>query len=229
MRSRHKVSTTVPKTTASSLLSLQAAISADQTSDSPLLSEHVGNPPPVSSPDVSTTNTTSTSKSIDEPGASKQGGFFNGLRKYFHWNIVRTLFGSILSELIEDQDILNLTTRGLSGVLWFAILLGALGTAGFDTKPILSIFGVAGITLGLSLQNLFSDLYAGLFVLFTRPFKRGSVISVCGHTGRVVSMDMRYVHLHNDKEHTDVLLPISIVYRAAVTLVEHCDDTGDPK
>jgi small-conductance mechanosensitive channel len=129
------------------------------------------------------------------------------------------MFGTLLSKLITDEDILAITTKSISGVIWFALILGVLGTAGFDTKPILSIFGVAGITLGLSLQNLFSDLYAGLFVLFTRPFKRGSVVTISGHTGRVVSMDMRYVRLHNDSEKSDVLLPISLVYRNAVKVV----------
>jgi hypothetical protein len=50
------------------------------------------------------------------------------------------------------------------------------------------------------------------------------VVTISGHTGRVVSMDMRYVRLHNDSEKSDVLLPISLVYRNAVKIVG--DDNG---
>jgi small-conductance mechanosensitive channel len=164
---------------------------------------------------------TSSSPPLSEQKCSTFGG---KCRKYLHWDFVGTYFKGFLRQFVTDEDTLNLTTKGISGILWFVILAGVLGTLGFDTKPILSIFGVAGITFGLSLQNLFSDLYAGLFVLFTRPFRRGAVISVSGHTGRVMSMDMRYVHLHDEKNHTDVLLPISIVYRNAVTLIEESNE-----
>ena len=138
--------------------------------------------------------------------------------KYFHWDIIRTYFNSFLLKLIKDEDIVDITTKTLSGLLWFSLVLGILGTIGFDTKPILSIFGIAGITLGLSLKDVFADLYAGIFVLFTRPFRRGSYINIGEYSGRVISMDMRYVRLYNSKEKVDIVLPVSLVYKNAIKI-----------
>lgn len=137
-------------------------------------------------------------------------------RDRFHWNFVGTYIGPIFSKLIEDEDVINITTKALSGVLWGAIVLGMLGSVGFDTKPLLSIFGVAGLTLSLSLKDLFSDLYSGVFVMFTRPFKRGDMVTIAGYTGKVVSMDMRYVTIFNSADGSSMLVPVSMVYKNAI-------------
>ncbi|KAJ1421134.1 Mechanosensitive ion channel MscS [Ochromonadaceae sp. CCMP2298] len=86
-------------------------------------------------------------------------------------------------------------TNVLSAVLWLSLALSALGTLGVDTKPLLSLVGISGITLGLSVKDILSDTYAGIFVLVIRPFKRGSHIEVAGFKGKVLSTNIRYVRL----------------------------------
>lgn len=156
--------------------------------------------------------------------AAESGWKQSSWEEALHWNFIGTYFGPLLAKFVRDEDILNIATKALSGILWGAILLGMLGSIGFDTKPLLSLFGVAGITLGLSLKDVFSDIYSGVFVLFTRPFKRGSVVTIAGFTGKVVSMDMRYIRIYSSAEKSDILVPVSMVYRNAIKVA-----VDDPK
>src|SRR5439155_1257118 len=50
---------------------------------------------------------------------------------------------------------------------------------------ILTSFSVVGIVIGLSLQDILKNFFAGIWVLVERPFRIGDTIEVSGHTGVV--------------------------------------------
>ena len=133
-------------------------------------------------------------------------------------NFVATFLFKILSTFNRDLDLVATFSKAIAFAFWLFVGLSALGTLGVDTKPLLSFLGIGGITLGLSLKDILSDVYAGLFVLFTRPFARGAVISVAGTTGKVISMSARYVRLYNAADSTIVLLPMSAVYKNTIKI-----------
>lgn len=87
---------------------------------------------------------------------------------------------SILGTVILDPDLLSISTKLSSAIIFVYIALSILGTLGIDTKPVLSLFSVVGITVGLALKDILTNTFAGLFVIFAPPFKRGWTISVEG-------------------------------------------------
>ena len=137
-------------------------------------------------------------------------------RPRFHY--VENFFFSLFNNFLTDLDVLHICTKVASWIFWTFTLLSILGTAGVDTKPLLSLLGISGITLGFSLKDILANINAGLFVLFTRPFSRGSVINVNGFKGEVISMDMRYVRLYSAVEKTTILVPLSMVYCNAIKI-----------
>ena len=99
--------------------------------------------------------------------------------------------------------------------------ISLLGTLGLDTKPLLSLFTVAGLTFGLAIKRLLSDAFSSLYILVIRPFKRGDVISVGDPGpgewfGTVESVDMTYVTLTVDGN--EIKMPTSAVYGKSVVL-----------
>ena len=79
-------------------------------------------------------------------------------------------------------------------MIYTYVAVSIAGTFGVDTKAILSLLSISGLTLGLAVQNVLGQIFAGLFLVLFCPFKRGWVISVDNYTGKVLSVDTRYVH-----------------------------------
>lgn len=49
-----------------------------------------------------------------------------------------------LSSILKDPDALRIMSRIISTIAWAYIILSAVGTLGFDTKPLLSLLGIGG-------------------------------------------------------------------------------------
>ncbi|QOV94396.1 mechanosensitive ion channel family protein [Novosphingobium sp. ES2-1] len=82
--------------------------------------------------------------------------------------------------------------RALVTFLVFAIaFVLILGNLGVNVAGLVAGLGIGGIAIGLAAQGIFSDLFAGISILFDRPFKVGEVISWGGNTGTVEIIGMR--------------------------------------
>ena len=79
------------------------------------------------------------------------------------------------------------------------ITLGALVVLAIYTQGafgwILTSFSVVGIVVGLSLQDILRNFFAGLWVLVERPFRIGDTIDVSGYTGVVDEISFRTTQL----------------------------------
>jgi small-conductance mechanosensitive channel len=75
------------------------------------------------------------------------------------------------------------------------ILVGILGVLAIYTKDafgwILTSLGVAGLVVGLSLQDILKNFFAGIWVLVERPFRIGDTIDVAGESGVVEEIAFR--------------------------------------
>ena len=60
---------------------------------------------------------------------------------------------------------------------------------------ILTSFSVVGIVIGLSLQDILRNFFAGVWVLVERPFRIGDTIDVSGYTGLVEEISFRTTQL----------------------------------
>ena len=80
-----------------------------------------------------------------------------------------------------------------NGIMILTILLG-LSTIGIDLTAIGVFFGVLGalgLGLGFGLQNVVSNFFAGIVLIFERPIKEGDRINVQGIDGDVVHIRFR--------------------------------------
>ncbi len=82
--------------------------------------------------------------------------------------------------------------RALVTFLVFAIAsVLILGNLGVNVAGLIAGLGVGGIAIGLAAQGVFSDLFAGISILFDRPFKVGEKIAFGDITGIVEQIGMR--------------------------------------
>ena len=105
---------------------------------------------------------------------------------------VQRLVDRVLRLFNLDPDIHRVARPFLSVVLYVYLLVTAIGTAGIDTRGLLSLLSVSGLTFGLAIQSMLGNTFSGLFLLLFCPFKRGWTISVDNFSGKVVSVTTRY-------------------------------------
>jgi small-conductance mechanosensitive channel len=109
----------------------------------------------------------------------------------------------------------------LAGV--FAVLTFSLAIARIDVKQLLVSGAVAGVLLGIAAQQSLANLFAGLVLLFARPFRVGDHVrfragALSGTIeGIVIDVSLTYVRLQTDEGL--VLLPNSQALAAAVLRV----------
>jgi small-conductance mechanosensitive channel len=135
-----------------------------------------------------------------------------------NFRFVETFYNRLLKPFIKDPDTAAMTAKICSWVSFAYIILSVLGTFGFDTAPLLSLLSVSGLTIGFAAKDLLSNFFKGFFILFMKPFKRGWTISLNGFTGKVLSIDIRYIKLESSIDKSDILIPIQMAYGSPVII-----------
>ncbi|PYK96770.1 MAG: mechanosensitive ion channel protein MscS, partial [Verrucomicrobia bacterium] len=99
---------------------------------------------------------------------------------------------------LEPPVRLLMTRVARVAVLAVAFLI-ALGTAGADVTALVAGLSVAGVGVGLAMQGVLSNLFAGLTIIFTKPFRVGEYIQLLGVEGQVDMIELLSTSLrHGD-------------------------------
>ncbi len=103
----------------------------------------------------------------------------------------------------------------LAGLIYLAAVLAVIAYV-FDLpiQGLLATSGVIAIILGLALQSTLNDVFSGIVLNFSRPYRPGDWISIEGGTdGRVIEMNWRATHLMTAK-HDLAIVPNSSIAKA---------------
>jgi small conductance mechanosensitive channel len=108
--------------------------------------------------------------------------------------IVTRWVGTILNRWLErktmEPPFRMLLVRILRLLVLALTLVVALETAGVDMTVLIAGFSVAGLGVGLAFQGVLSNLFAGLTVIFTKPFRVGEYIQIAGVQGQVKTIEL---------------------------------------
>jgi small-conductance mechanosensitive channel len=113
----------------------------------------------------------------------------------------------------------------------FTVLVFTLAIAHVDVSQLLVVGGIGGILLGIAAQQALSNLFAGLVLLFARPFRVGDHVRfragvLSGQIeGVITDISLTYVRLESDDGR--VLIPNSQALAASVLLVPDTAATQD--
>jgi len=99
------------------------------------------------------------------------------------------------------------------------VVLGILGVLAIYTRDafgwILTSFSVIGLVVGLSLQDILKNFFAGIWVLVERPFRIGDTIEVGGQTGVVEEIAFRTTMLKT-ADNREVIVPNAVFMTGSV-------------
>ncbi len=99
------------------------------------------------------------------------------------------------------------------------IVVGILAVLAIYTRDafgwILTSFSVIGVVIGLSLQDILKNFFAGIWVLVERPFRIGDTIEVSGQTGTVEEIAFRTTMLRT-ADGREAIIPNSIFMTSSI-------------
>ena len=104
-------------------------------------------------------------------------------------------------------------------VRYVVISLGALvilQSAGIDLTSLNVLVGAVGVGLGFGLQNITSNFFSGLILLFERPIKIGDRVEIAGCVGEVREIAARATTIVTD-ENVAIIVPNSQFVSERVT------------
>jgi small conductance mechanosensitive channel len=90
-----------------------------------------------------------------------------------------------LEKLELEPPVRQLLVRLTWIVCMGAFVLLALTNLGVELLPLVAGLGVAGAGIAFAMQGVLGNLFAGLTIIFTKPFKVGEYVSMLGVEGRV--------------------------------------------
>jgi small-conductance mechanosensitive channel len=100
------------------------------------------------------------------------------------------------------------------GVIIITALL-ALRPFGLDATALVTVLGVSTVAIGLALQDMLKNLFAGVYLLLEHPFRIGDTIVVDNREGEVESIEIRTTVLRM-RDGTQALVPNAVVLATTV-------------
>lgn len=82
-------------------------------------------------------------------------------------------------------------------VIWTMVLLIALANLGIDITALITGLGIGGIAVALALQNVLSDLFASLSIVFDKPFVIGDFVIIDEHLGAVEYVGLKTTRIRS--------------------------------
>ena len=98
--------------------------------------------------------------------------------------------------------------RTITKITGLAILLSMLASV-FNVNPAaaLTVGSFGGLVVGFATQTILSHVVAGVFLLLSRPFKYGDIVTVMGKTGVVKEITLMHLVLETVDGEDEILIP----------------------
>jgi small conductance mechanosensitive channel len=133
--------------------------------------------------------------------------------------VARAVRGVTMRALARNRAQANVTVLLGNLAQLTVITIGVLLILAIYTQGafgwILTSFSVVGIVIGLSLQDILKNFFAGVWVLVERPFRIGDSIEVTGYSGTVEEISFRTTQLRTD-DGREVIVPNGTFMTSAV-------------
>ncbi len=109
------------------------------------------------------------------------------------YNVVKIIIRKISKNKKVDKKkmtIISLIKNIIKYLICVFVVLAILSVYGVDTTGIIASLGVAGVVIGLALQDVAADFVAGILILFDEQYTLGDTVLINGFKGEVVSFGL---------------------------------------
>lgn len=137
---------------------------------------------------------------------------------FIGWVLSIILFKRLQKKIESRRPVIVFFSKVTNISIITIAIITLFGTWGLDISALIAGLGLTGFALGFALKDVLASCIAGILILFYRPFKLHSKITVMGVEGKVIDIDLRYTTLqYEDKKH---LIPNSKLILEKITILE---------
>lgn len=104
----------------------------------------------------------------------------------------------------KKKTIISLIKNICKYLIYIFVVLSILAVYGVDTSGLIASLGIAGLVIGLALQDIIADFVAGIFILFDDQYSIGDVVSINDFKGEVIGFGLMSTKIKNSSG--DVLI-----------------------
>ena len=116
----------------------------------------------------------------------------------------------IISKIKIDPMLAGFLLNIIKTLLFIFVVLAALSNLGIETTSFIAVLGAVGLAIGMSFKDTFSNIGAGVLIIFFRPFKLGDFIEINGVSGRAGEINLFSTLIHTSDNRT-IIMPNSQV------------------
>jgi len=109
---------------------------------------------------------------------------------FFAARWIAGIFQRWIGKLELEPPVRLLLVRVLRAVVMAMFAIMAVQQLGFELMPLIAGLGVAGAGIAFAMQGVLGNLFAGLTIIFTKPFRVGEYVSMVGVEGRVETIEL---------------------------------------
>jgi small-conductance mechanosensitive channel len=136
---------------------------------------------------------------------------------------ISLVVANIATEIVRHYaGRIDLPATGLTEVILKIVIIAlgvtlALGVVGIDVTPLVAALGVGGLAVALGLQDTLANLFAGIFVLLSKPVRVGDYVKLeSGEEGYVVDVGWRSTRIRQLPNNM-VVVPNSQMVQTIIT------------
>lgn len=135
---------------------------------------------------------------------------------------VRLAIGLLRRALGKTSLDISLSRTLLSAcrfTLYLVLLVSCLNQLGISSTSLVALLGTFGLALSLAMQDTLANIAGGIFVMYTKPFRVGDYIAVCGVEGTVqalgfihttlATIDNKLIYIPNGQLSKDTIVNFS--------------------
>jgi len=119
----------------------------------------------------------------------------------------------------KKKTIIALIKNILKCLVYVFVVLSILSVYGVDTSGIIASLGIAGLVIGLALQDIIADFVAGIFILFDDQYTIGDIVEINGFKGEVIGFGLMSTKIK--KASGDVLILSNSSFKEVINYSRH--------
>jgi len=127
--------------------------------------------------------------------------------------VIYTIIKIIINKISKNKyinkkkmTIISLIKNIIKSLICIFVVLAILSVYGVDITGVIASLGIAGVVIGLALQDIAADFISGIFILFDDQYTIGDTVLINGFKGEVVSFGLMSTKI---KAYTGEVLIIS--------------------